>query len=505
MKQYLLLILAVAFWSNINAQNIKIDSTFGENGIVTEEREETFIAPVKAVGFIDNSYLVYDVFGNNDGQGGELRKYKNSGKLDESFASGGIYTLNFDMEGVVPNFAVLDDNKIAVTDFLEDTCNVHILDKNGVLVNKFKLKFNLENIIPRRIEFLDGFLYVSGLFSDGGFKNSSFIIKTDLEGNIAQSFADNGIFKFKGEYDDNGNDFLLQGNKLLLLHNSRSSNDEGYWQKIIRLNTDGKVDESFGDNGITSFKYDLFVYLNNVVLDSELNIYVFPIVFPVVLKLDKDGNIDESYGEGGIAYKFLSNYPITYFGTIYEDAIYLFGSTYEDEEREKTNASILSYDKDGEPNKSFGNDGIYMLNTGIEDITFFTGIFDENNDILAAGNYAGSDGAIDDFRYYILTKFKNLTTSTSEISSDIEDISVYPNPIQNNTINLQVNLKNTTDLCVDLFEIGGKKIETLYCGKAVKGQNQLSLKYHSELSNGTYLLKIRSDKSVTTKKVIFLD
>ncbi len=473
MKRHLLLILAVALLSNINAQNIKIDSTFGENGIVAENFQNGFKVPLKAVEFTDDSYLIYNIFEDTNRSGGELRKYKKSGELDESFANGGIYTLDFNYDFIVADFVVLDDNKIAITDFSQDTCNVHVLDKDGTLINKFKLKFRLKDITPSQIEYLNGFLYISGLFSDGETENTSFIIKTDLEGNTDESFADNGIFKHKGEYEDNGNYFLLQDNKLLLLHSSFNSNKNLTSNMIIRLNTDGEIDTSFGYNGIASFGSEVSDWVNSVLLDSELNIYVVPFEYPIVFKLDKDGSIDKSYGQGGAAYKFAvneNNKAGSYFGTIHNDEIYLFGDRYANKDEEKLVGSIFSYDKNGQPNNSFGEKGIYSMDTEEKNSIFISGFFDKNDRLLVMGNYIELDD--EDNRDYVLIRFTQKPNGTSEINSDIENISVYPNPIQNNTINLQV-----------------------------KGQNQLLLKYHSELSNGTYLLKIASDKGVSTKKI----
>ncbi len=492
MKRHLLLILMVAFWVNTNAQNIKIDSTFGKNGMIIESKGYNYIAPQKVIEFNDDSYLIYSTFHDKGEKGGELRKYKKSGELDEIFADGGIYTLEFESDSVFPNFVILEDNKIAVTDFLKDTCNVHILDKDGTLVSKFELKFYLKDIIPSQLEYLNGFLYVSGLFSDGGIGKTSFIIKTDLEGNIDSSFADNGIFKYGGEYARNGNYFILQGNKLLLLHSYYNTEYfyERFTQNIIRLNADGEIDKSFGDDGVVFLDDYLFTSVNNIALDSKLNIYISSTLLPVVIKLDKDGSKDKDYGDDGIAFYFISEHnPIeNHFGiTIHEEQVYLFGGTYKnDGVEEKLIGSILNYGEDGEPNKSFGNDGVCTLDIDIPYVTFFTGVFDKDEDILAIGNYGVTNGWLTDSRDYILTRFTQKPSSIYETENSV--VNIYPNPA-NSVINIDVT--GQLNYNISLFNMLGKLV---YSAK-----NQRSININS-IPKGTYMLELKDTK--TNKKII---
>ncbi|MBI5541145.1 MAG: fibronectin type III domain-containing protein [Bacteroidia bacterium] len=82
--------------------------------------------------------------------------------------------------------------------------------------------------------------------------------------------------------------------------------------------------------------------------------------------------------------------------------------------------------------------------------------------------------------------------------SDINEIKVYPNPAKDN-VNIEINLKNKTDITFCLYSISGQVIKE----KMIQGQNFIKESFDiSEVSSGIYYLKIATDENVRFVKLV---
>lgn len=91
-------------------------------------------------------------------------------------------------------------------------------------------------------------------------------------------------------------------------------------------------------------------------------------------------------------------------------------------------------------------------------------------------------------------------TSVMEIENELGNaITLYPNPANNGTVHFTFNLKNVTDLQVEVFDINGKSVakETL---KNVKSGN--ASMHIGHLSGGMYLVKLSTGFTTTIKKLV---
>lgn len=82
-----------------------------------------------------------------------------------------------------------------------------------------------------------------------------------------------------------------------------------------------------------------------------------------------------------------------------------------------------------------------------------------------------------------------------------DDISQnYPNPFSGNSI-VKVNLRQTTQLSLEVFNLMGQNIYTIDAGIAQSGINNLSID-GSKLTPGVYFYTVRAGKTAITKKMI---
>jgi hypothetical protein len=91
-------------------------------------------------------------------------------------------------------------------------------------------------------------------------------------------------------------------------------------------------------------------------------------------------------------------------------------------------------------------------------------------------------------------------TSISNIEEKIA-LAIFPNP-SDNILNISYkNQSGETEVWLENME--GKKIETLLNKTSQEGEIEVKYNRNATISNGIYLLKIRTNNQVLNKKVIF--
>jgi len=196
------------YFGRLNADG-SADESFGVNGLLLIHKETGIPSYVKANAFIvtsEDKYLVSITYRANSQSGppvSELRQYNSEGNIDLSFGVGGIVAATFSKKIITDN----DENI-----YLSATFDTGI---NELFVNKFskngKLDINWGN---------------AGSFSVSG--NSSIV-------------GDAGVINYQG-FEINS-----EGEILCVLEMETVDHDHTL---IIKLNSDGELDNTWGDNGV---------------------------------------------------------------------------------------------------------------------------------------------------------------------------------------------------------------------------------------------------------------
>lgn len=92
-------------------------------------------------------------------------------------------------------------------------------------------------------------------------------------------------------------------------------------------------------------------------------------------------------------------------------------------------------------------------------------------------------------------------TGIAQAATNIKSFVIYPNPAKER-INLHYSLTSASDVFVSLYNMEGKMVKFL--GKSAKsaGMANDSFEIGTDLTTGTYLLELRTDKGVSTQKVM---
>lgn len=197
------------------------------------------------------------------------------------------------------------------------------------------------------------------------------LFKANANGTIDTTFGVNGYVNTSVENTSLSRQALLQpDNKILVagyfktLNGGNSTIQKGL---LVRYNTDGSLDTSFGVNGIV--KIDLPNTFPNGVINSIALLSNNNIVGlgtnnqgSFILKYNVNGILDTSFGTNGIVFlNFESvNYGSYYITTMTDDSI-ICGGTAANLINPKT--SIIKFNSNGQLVSSFGNSGIKTIDT----------------------------------------------------------------------------------------------------------------------------------------------
>jgi glycosidase len=128
------------------------------------------------------------------------------------------------------------------------------------------------------------------------------------------------------------------------------------------------------------------------------------------------------------------------------------------------------------------------------------------NTITATGSAQNISLLPGEYHVYVNRNLVNaVTTPVLDVNNpgNALQISVYPDPIQDNSV-VKVYIPENGKVQVDLWDMIGKKIATVHSGILTKGTHHLPLDNSAKnLPSGTYFLKLQmNNKSIATKIII---
>lgn len=92
------------------------------------------------------------------------------------------------------------------------------------------------------------------------------------------------------------------------------------------------------------------------------------------------------------------------------------------------------------------------------------------------------------------TGFSQNNVNTNTLVQNIEDLTIYPNPVTNGKVFIYISSKLNSTKKVDFYDVLGKQIySTVLTGKELNISN---------LSKGVYILKITEQNISETRKLV---
>ncbi|NER26898.1 MAG: DUF4347 domain-containing protein [Symploca sp. SIO1C4] len=258
------------------ANDDDIDSNYYDNNYSVDEIDSAILQPdgkIIAVGSTSTSTYTYDT-----NQDFALARYNSDGTLDSSFGSNGIVTTDIANDSDFISSAILQsDGKIVVVGSTENNDNRYFALARYNNDGSLDTSFGSNGIIVTDIEGSDDYAASVALQLDGKILVAG--------GTISDS-----------EIDPNFDLIGITGNEDSVL---------------VRYNSDGSLDTSFGSNGIIVTDLSGGTdFVKSIVLQSDDRIVMAGLIITnenndfddnsVLVRYDGEGNLDSSFGSNGI-------------------------------------------------------------------------------------------------------------------------------------------------------------------------------------------------------------
>jgi uncharacterized delta-60 repeat protein len=315
-----------------------LDDTFGNNGIVVHHNAAGGNSDDGGNSiYVDSNGKIYVTGGSwNNTRGSDMViwRYNSDGSLDNTFGNNGIVVHhnaaggNSDDGG---NSIYVDSNgKIYVTGFSwrstdNDDMVIWVYNSDGSLDNTFG---NNGIVVHHNAAGgndsdggnsiyvgSDGKIYVTGYSVNSSGNNDMVIWRYNSDGSLDNTFGNNGIVVYHnaagGNSDDGGNSIYVDSNGKIYVTgyswNSSRKDDMVIWV----YNSDGSLDNTFGNNGIVVYHNAAGGNGNDrgnsIYVDSNGKIYVTGSSWKsslnydmVIWRYNSNGTLDNTFGNNGI-------------------------------------------------------------------------------------------------------------------------------------------------------------------------------------------------------------
>lgn len=297
----------------------QLDTTFGENGLLVKDfgngDDEIFaLAPQT-----DGNIVVAGYFNNGAVKNLVVARYLPTGQLDTEFNDDGIFTHSMGSgDTAARNLVIQSDGMIVVAGSAVDGGDHNIavirLTKDGFLDNTFAANGQLlvpisdGEVTAYEVKTTaEGAIFVAGTVTkDAPGGTYGIVLKLTAAGQPDEGFGNLGVSLVQFAYDAEIRAAVLQADGKLLTAGSFAP-DGTSRAGLLRLNEDGTIDESFGEQGQLLLSLSgSGSTINDITLDSSgrmlvagdvnngSNLEIF------VGRLNTDGSLDSTFADSGI-------------------------------------------------------------------------------------------------------------------------------------------------------------------------------------------------------------
>lgn len=258
-----------------------------------------------------------------------------------------------------------------------------------------------------------------GMSFNGSFVSTAHVMRFNPDGSLDETFGNAGIFTYNLNFEANLYTCVIDGDgKIIVAGSTTDYND--YRILIMRLNTDGTLDSSFGDAGVVvenvspavgyfeNFAYGLALDANDNILVSGSSYNENYILRPVVLRFTETGDLDTTFGENGVASGPAGEGASSFQAVLVQPDGKIIAAGYYGYTVFWTVLMVARFNEDGTPDTTFSEDGNIQDSYGGVDDKAFSAALTNDGAILIAGmsisnttDYSGlvmkitSDGELD--------------------------------------------------------------------------------------------------------------
>ena len=175
---------------------------------------------------------------------------------------------------------------------------------DGRFIADLGFQDNLETVAQQA----DGKVVAAGTALSEAFAGRLLILRTNVNGTPDTDFGDNGEVLITDFTESYAYKLLIQQDGKIVVCGAAANAEYVFSMLFLRLNTDGTIDTSFGDNGFVTTDFypgDEFCY-GAILVDGDKIVGVGQATLanfqrvPVIVRLTADGDIDTAFGVNGV-------------------------------------------------------------------------------------------------------------------------------------------------------------------------------------------------------------
>ena len=460
-----------------------------------------------------------------------VSRHNANGTLDETYGESGIayfkanplIYMNYAFDAVLN-----DDDMLFITgytfDYTDNSAFVLCLDEHGMENPEFGENGYVVSEYGGGIVYDAIKLDTKGRPVVAGYYNDNILIRRyNTKGKIDKTFGEDGTVIIKLDPSPNAwsyaYDIEILENGKMLLTGHKVSDGMDYVAYLMRLKSNGTLDETFADKGIlylnanTHEKYPEYAVSVCVQTDGKYVVAGHADLPPgesnlvrseaYITRINTDGSIDESFGTNG----FVRFEPFEGDGCTNTTATILstrdnqiFGTLYSyNALTQASRAYVYNLDADGNHKEDFAGSGIMAL-PKIEDevaITTKSMALQDNKNLLVGGYIAlDNSSTVKTFISCVNIDIKEETPENPD--ENIEELTssllLYPNPVNDRLyIETEVEVEEVVVYTITGVVVGQQT--------TVNGQQTSSIDV-SNLKNGVYFVKVVTENGEAVKRII---
>ncbi len=468
MKGLLLSFILILAVSNlIPGQSAFLDPQFGTGGLDTmkyssDSRDEE---PWEIVLLPDGKILIggiSKVQGVPNPIPGIVR-LKTNGELDKTFGTSGVSEI--ETEGLYSDLRginVQPDGKIVVSGYFNGGFGIYRTNDLGAVDLSFGNEGWSLPVICSHDAIEDLSVSKSGRIAAAGYScefNARFTLALfKPDGSPDPDFNGDGVFT--SQFEKAFRSFAaveFQSDKKIVAAGYCNSASDPFATMIyaVRVDSTGNPDSGFGTSGEFSYTAGYQEQLTDMAIQKDGKILL---CFNKILRLNSNGTIDNTFGINGIVKTTVNsdNIKINCIELQSDGKIVAAGTT--DKYFPGAGSShiiIVRYDQYGNMDNTFGNNGIIITPIGTFDVYTRSMVLQPDNKILVAGVLYSS--ALNRSRVLVARFLPNMPVGIEGIQPAQSGIIAYPNPVDDFVI--LENLNEVTErLSWQLFDLTGKMI-----------------------------------------------
>ncbi|MEY3398211.1 MAG: hypothetical protein RL220_805 [Bacteroidota bacterium] len=476
----------------------QLDVSFGNSGIVITDFE---ISNDQAYCVTTDNQGRILTAGSSDAEGGigfGIVRYLENGQPDPEFGVNGFAVfVPGSTAALAYDITTYADNRIILCGMIDGQFGAMRLSEDGSPDNNFGENgvtiIDLPGFIDRAeaVEIdSNGKIVIAGYSGDIG-SNDFAVVRLNEDGSVDESFGNNGSAIVPVlEENDEAKGMAIQADGKILLAGS-SYNGLQTDLAVVRFNTDGSLDETFSGDGKMTFdlgsSYDA---VNDIIVQPDGKIllagesWFWPNFAMLVARLNPDGNFDNGFGNAGISLSAFSQF------TSPANCIEL-----------QTDGKIIAagyvmlateYDfalvrlmADGSPDNSFGTDGKVVTHPGDSYDQINASVMQSDGKLVVAGSQYESKSSYN----FCLARYETGVISVGETESDMA-FHIHPNPTED-IINLTFSGLADEPLVLRIQDYVGKVIV-----EEIVPPHSTRIEVQENIAPGCYIVSIVAENCI---------